>query len=128
MIWYHIVSMKTNFMSVIFTNHAIQRLCERKITQSDAWYTFRHSDKQSQGLTPGSYLYSKTYGPQTIEVVAKQNEKKEWVVLSVWSKLIGNNQPIFTQKKENWLWKFLKRKFKEWKEKREHQRKYTSKA
>lgn len=91
--------MQNHFMGVIFTNHALQRLRERGVAQSDAWYTFKHPDKQSRGTTPNSYRYSKTYGQQAIEVIAKQNEKKEWLVLSCWSKLIGDGRPLFPQKK-----------------------------
>jgi hypothetical protein len=35
---------------------------------------------------PGAWVYEKTSGNKTIEVVAKQNEKKEWIILSVWQK------------------------------------------
>lgn len=91
--------MQNQFMGVIFTNHALQRLRERGIAQSDAWYTFKHPDKQGRGTTPGSYRYSKTYGQQTIEVIAKQNEKREWLILSCWSKLVGDGRPLFPQKK-----------------------------
>jgi hypothetical protein len=87
--------MENQFMGIIFTNHALERLRQRRITQSDAWYTLRHSDNQEKGKSPGSWKFFKGYGQQRIEIIAKQNEKKQWVVLSCWSKLIGNNQPIF---------------------------------
>lgn len=101
--------MKQEFMGVIFTNHAIQRLHERKITQSDAWYTFKHSDQQAKGKTPGSWKFSKSYGYQTIEVIGKQNEQKQWVLLSCWSKMVGDGRSIFSQPKENLFWKLTKR-------------------
>lgn len=100
--------MQKHFMGVIFTDHVIKRLYERGITQSDAWYTFRHPDKQARGMTPGSYRYSKTYGQQRIEVITKQNESKEWVILSCWSKLVGDGKPIFPQR-ENLLWSLTKK-------------------
>jgi len=100
--------MQKHFMGVIFTDHAIKRLYERGVAQSDAWYTFRHPDKQFRGKTSGSYKYSKTYGQQRIEVIAKQNEKKEWIILSCWSKMIGDGKPIFPQK-ENFFWSLTKK-------------------
>lgn len=100
--------MQKQFMGVIFTDHAIKRLYERGIAQSDAWYTFRHPDKQSRGTTPGSYRYSKTYGQQRIEVIVKQHERKEWVILSCWSKMVGDGKPIFPLK-ENLLWSLTKK-------------------
>lgn len=100
--------MKQEFMGVIFTNHAIQRLYERGITQSDAWYTYKHSDRQFKGKTSGSWKFSKSYGPQTIEVIAKQNEQKQWVILSCWSKIIGDGKPLFVKPQENPFWKLTK--------------------
>lgn len=102
--------MQKHFMGTIFTDHAIKRLYERGVAQSDAWYTFRHPDKQAQGTTPGSYRYSKTYGQQRIEVIAKQNEEKQWIILSCWSKLVGDGKPIFSRQ-ENLLWKLVKLTF-----------------
>lgn len=94
--------METHFMGVIFTNHAIQRLCQRKIAQSDAWYTFQHADKRVPGSSPSAFKFFKDYGQQRFEVVAKQNEKGEWVILSCWSKFVGTGKPLF-QKPENFF-------------------------
>jgi hypothetical protein len=91
--------MKTRYLNAIFTNHAINRLYNRGITQSDVWYTFQHPDGSLPGKTPGSKKFYKNYGAQRIEVVAKQNEKGEWVILSCWSKLIGNGKSLFPQQK-----------------------------
>jgi len=96
-------------MGVIFTNHAIKRLYERKIAQSDAWYTIKHADSQTKGKTPGSWKFSKSYGPQTIQIIAKQNEQKQWLVLSCWSRIIGNNQPIFSPPPKNLIQKLIKK-------------------
>lgn len=100
--------MKTYYGGAIFTNHAIERLYERRITQSDAWYAFQHPDGQLPGNTPDSIKYYKDYGAQRIEVVAKLNEKREWIILSCWSKLVGNNQSLFPQR-ENLFWNLTKR-------------------
>jgi hypothetical protein len=55
-----------------------------------------------KGKVPGSWIYYRTYGTERIEVVAKQNEKKEWIILSVWSRpvKIDNSQ-------KNSLWRNL---------------------
>lgn len=90
--------MKTRYLNAIFTKHAINRLYNRGITQSDAWYTFQHPDGSLPGKTPGSKKFFKNYGQQRIEVVAKQNEKGEWIILSCWSKMVGDGKPIFTRK------------------------------
>jgi hypothetical protein len=78
--------MDNHFGNVIWTNHALQRLKERGISQGDAWATWRRPDQSRYAATKGAWVYYKTFGHQKIEVVAKQNEKKEWVILSVWSR------------------------------------------
>jgi hypothetical protein len=107
---------QTNYGGFIFTNHAVDRLYQRGIAQSDAWYTMRHPDGTLPGTTPGSYRYYKDYGNQRIEVVAKLNDRREWVVLSCWSKEIGNGQAIFPKIEPLWklivkfFWKRLTKK------------------
>lgn len=84
--------MDNHFGGVIWTNHALDRLRERGIKQGDAWYTWRRPEQTRKGNS-GNWVYYRTYssasGPdERIEVVAKQNEKKEWIILSVWSKTV----------------------------------------
>lgn len=78
--------MSRYYKGVIFTNHALQRLSKRGISQGDAWATFRRPDQSRYAESKGAWVYYKTCGNRKIEVVAKKNEKGEWVVLSVWSK------------------------------------------
>ena len=77
-----------NYGGVIWTNHALERLNKRGIKQGDAWATWKRPDQSRYAKLKGAWVYYKTYGDQKIEVVAKQNEKKEWVILSVWSKSV----------------------------------------
>lgn len=85
--------MERNYKGVIWTNHALQRLSERGISQGDAWATFSHPGESRYAQAKGAWVFYRIYGTNRIEVVATQNEKKEWVVISVWSKY------VFTQKK-----------------------------
>lgn len=75
-----------NYGGVIWTNHALERLRERGIKQSDAWVAFRNPDQSRYATTRGAWIYYKTWNNTRIEVVATQNEKKEWIIVSVWSK------------------------------------------
>jgi hypothetical protein len=90
-------------MGIIFTNHAISRLYNRNIDQYDAWYTLKYPHGTTDGSTPGSVKFWRNYGDQTIEVVAKKNEHKEWVVLSAWARQYGNGRRIFPKKDSLWL-------------------------
>ena len=108
--------MDPRYGGVIWTNHARKRLYERQITQSDAWYSFQHPDKQLPGKVPGSKRYYKDYDNQRIEVIATQNEKKEWIILSCWSKIMGTGQSIFPEQ-ENFFLGLTKKIFKRLKKK-----------
>lgn len=74
------------YRDLIFTNHALVRLKERGISQGDAWAVWRNPDSSNFAKSKNAFVYYKTFGKTKIEVVAKQNEKKQWIVLSVWSK------------------------------------------
>lgn len=104
--------MEKNFGGVIWTNHALQRLSERGIKQGDAWATWNRPEQSrpGSGSQQGAWVYYRTYpasarsetgGDKRIEVVAKQNEKKEWIILSVWSKKVYSNYS--NTKKSFWL-------------------------
>ena len=95
--------MNSRYGGVIWTNHALKRLYERRITQSDAWYSFQHPDGQLKGKVSGSKRYFKDYGHQRIEIIATQNEKKEWVILSCWSKMMGTGKSIFPERENIFL-------------------------
>lgn len=97
--------METNFLNLIFTKHAIRRLYDRGIAQSDAWYTFKHPDAILPGKSAGAKIFYKDYGQQRIKVIAKKNDQQEWLILSCWSKKVGNGQPIF--KKPSFLESFI---------------------
>lgn len=69
---------------VIWTNHAIERMQGRGLTQQAALSAFSHPDKRYKGKNPGSIEYVKDTGTHTITLIAKQNERNEWVIISAW--------------------------------------------
>lgn len=81
--------METYYQGIIWTKHAISRLYNRGISQSDAWHAFTHADGSVPGKTIGSRNFYKDYGRQRIEIIAKKNDKGEWVILSCWSRYPG---------------------------------------
>jgi hypothetical protein len=86
--------MERNFGGVIWTNHAMERMRERGIKQGDAWATWNRPEqsyKSNSHKGEDAWRYYRTVGNQRIEVVAKQNERKEWVILSVWSRPASGN-------------------------------------
>ena len=78
--------MERNYGGVIWTNHALERLNQRNITQRDAWATFQHPDQSRYAKTKGTWIFYKTYGNEKYEVVGKKNERGEWIIMTVWSR------------------------------------------
>ena len=95
--------MERNFGGVVWTNHVLDRMRERGIKQGDAWATWRNPQTSKKGTVAGSWVYYRNYAGTQIEVVAKQNEKREWIILSVWSRSVFQAN---TNKKSN-LWSNL---------------------
>ena len=73
-----------NFGGVIWTNHALDRLKDRNISQGDAWAAFSRPDQSRRAESPNAWVYYKTFKNTRLEVVAKKNERGEWIILSVW--------------------------------------------
>jgi hypothetical protein len=82
--------MDNRFGGIIWTNHALSRLKSRGIKQGDAWATWNRPEQSrpGSGSNRGAWVYYRTWGNQKIEVVAKQNDKKEWLIVSVWSDVV----------------------------------------
>lgn len=94
--------MNNNFGGIVWTKHALERMQERGISQSDAWATWRNPQQSKKGNN-NSWVYYRTYKNERIEVVAKKNERGQWIILSVWSK-------PYTGKKTESFWQFLLKK------------------
>lgn len=79
--------MKVNqhYGSVIWTNHALDRLRERRLPQEIAYKAFMHPDNYQQGKNKGTWEYRKTIDGHLITLVAKQNEHRQWIIVSCWA-------------------------------------------
>lgn len=72
------------YKGAIWTNHARERLGQRGLTQDLASQAFTHPGSSHAGKERGTVEYTKSVGTSLITVIAKQNEKKEWIILSCW--------------------------------------------
>lgn len=76
--------------NVIWTNHALERLHQRKLPQHIAYLAFQKPDERFRGKNPGTwelqrkYTVPNTEQTATITLIVKQNERKEWLILSAW--------------------------------------------
>lgn len=73
-----------DYGGLIWTNHALERLENRRLSQELAAQAFRYPDKRVSGKMAGSFEYRKRYKNSLITLIAKQNESRRWVVLSCW--------------------------------------------
>ena len=72
------------YENTIWTNHALRRLQDRRLSQDMAWKTFQYPDTVIANRKDGSAQYKRRFGIHTVSVIAKQNENNEWIVLSCW--------------------------------------------
>ncbi|CAN5143293.1 hypothetical protein BH09PAT1_BH09PAT1_0240 [soil metagenome] len=73
-----------HYKGTIWTNHALERLGQRGLSQDIAWQAFAHPDRQFTGKNPGTVELQKNFGQSLVTIIAKQNEKREWIILSNW--------------------------------------------
>lgn len=85
--------MDQRFGGVIWTKHALSRLGQRGLPQSEVFAVWRRPDDVRYAKAKEAWIYYRTFGNRKIEVVARQNEKKEWIIMSVWSKYAGRAKP-----------------------------------
>ncbi len=95
---------------VVWTDHALQRLKERGVSMDTAFATWNNPDSKRYATAQGAWVYYKTWEKEKIEVVAKQNEKGEWVILSVWSRPVWEEDSP-RDKKTTWWLKLLRSLF-----------------
>jgi len=67
----------------IWTHHALDRLGQRGLTQKLAYEAFSSPDGVQKD-EDGKLRYTKKVSNSTVTVIAKQNERKEWIILSCW--------------------------------------------
>ena len=72
-----------SYGGVIWTNHAIQRMQERGLPQEWALQAFQHADRSSPSKD-GGMEFQKRIEQFRVTVIAKRNERYEWVIISCW--------------------------------------------
>ncbi len=80
------MSQSSRYKNTIWTNHVRERLLDRCIPIDHAWKTLHYPESTVTGKKSGTTEYSKRIGKHILTVIATQNEKREWVVLSCWAR------------------------------------------
>ena len=68
---------------IIWTNHALKRINDRKITQNQIYQTISSPDSKLNN-EDGSIEYVKLFGIQKVHTIIKENSKGEIILLSCW--------------------------------------------
>lgn len=71
------------FAGAIWTNHALERLGQRGLTQELAASAFLHPDDTIQAKNGGKE-FQKRVGTSLITIIAKKTERNEWLIVSCW--------------------------------------------
>lgn len=82
--WQYELYQTMSNVSVIFTNHARQRLQERQLSENWVRQTVQQPDSRSRGKQSGTTEFVKRFGTSTVSVVASTKMPGEWVVVSAW--------------------------------------------
>jgi hypothetical protein len=69
--------------NLIWTNHALDRLADRKLDQNLAWQAYRYPDEVLQGKEAGTTEYRKRIHTSLITMIIKKDDGKQ-IVLSCW--------------------------------------------
>ena len=67
---------------IIYTNHLIDRLYERKISKDQVYKTIKNSDENKKD--GDRFEYVKKFGKQKLTVITKLNDRGDYIVLSAW--------------------------------------------
>ncbi len=86
---------------VIWTDHALERIGQRGLTQSIASSTVSQPDEIVSGKKPGTHEYTKKVGTSTVTVITALANEGKPLVLSVWvdPPLAGTND---AKKQQDW--------------------------
>ena len=76
--------MDNHFGGAIWTTHALERLGQRGLSRSMAAEAFQNPDIKTSGNKPGSIEFQKRFGSSQVSIIAKKNERDEWIILSCW--------------------------------------------
>lgn len=100
---------------VVWTNHALERLKRRGISQSEALSVMRKPEKSFPGKKNNSVKFIKTISGRPIHLVATMSDQKKWVVMSAWVR--GENDQWgfperYIYQLVGWLGKMLTKGFK----------------
>ena len=91
-----------HYKGAIWTNHVLERLRERGLAQDKAGEVFLHPERRFLGKQADTVEYQKHFGNSLVTLIVKENEKKEFIIISAWidPPLAGTKD---AKRKEKWV-------------------------
>jgi hypothetical protein len=74
------------YRNLIWTNHILQRMKERNLSYDDVYWVFSKPEEIKESKAQGGKKFSRNYKGKWYTIVAKKNEKSQWVLLTCWEK------------------------------------------
>lgn len=85
--------MRKEYKNLVFTDHALERLHLRSLSQDKIFQVVSHPEKKFSTDKSGQFKYILTLKGRKIHVVAKKlPQEKKWLVISVWVR--GEDDPV----------------------------------
>ena len=85
--------MDKHYKNLIFTDHALERMRLRTISQDQVRQVLAHPEKTFPSNKPEQIKFIRNLSHRTIHVVGKYLEdQKKWLIISVWVR--GEDDPI----------------------------------
>lgn len=85
--------MQKNYQNLVFTNHALERIRLRSISQDQVQRVLANPDKTFPSDKPEQIKFIRSLNNRTIHVVAKHlPDQNKWLVVSVWVR--GEDDPV----------------------------------
>ena len=78
--------MKREYRGIIFTDHALNRLHNRNVSQQKAHQTLKSPQRKQPGKTSGSFKFSRDFDDYLLQLIAKKNNQNQWIILTCWVK------------------------------------------
>jgi len=90
--------MEREHQGFIFSNHALDRVKDRSVTQDAVASVLRNPDKTFPGKKPGTTKFIRTLNDRKMHVVASYlADQKKWLVVSVWVRGEEDTVPLVWQ-------------------------------
>lgn len=98
--------MQREYKDVIFTNHALERLQLRRISQEQAVRTIQSPDEKERE-EDGDTKFIKNFNGREVQIIGTYlRDERKWMVKSAWVRGEDDPQPLW-QQLINWLVKVL---------------------